>query len=230
MWSPRSRDTDCEVEYELPEEAECIHQIRSNSPAQDRTGSCGRPLGRAGSRSIEVPPSGLRNELNAPISSTFSAAASRMLNATDCRAAPQGLHQSARTKVWAAARLGDNVTCPTGWVPTLVANCQAYRKADPRATRLSHRVPNPGNRFGPSRETRQADSCRAGHPSGHLVEWLRQDDIDHGLRPGKPSMQSAELRAARRRIRELETELAIIRHAAKFLGEDTSGPKDGSTR
>ncbi|WP_432277918.1 transposase [Nocardia cyriacigeorgica] len=59
-----------------------------------------------------------------------------------------------------------------------------------------------------------------------LSKWLRQDDIDHGLRPGKPS---AELRAARRRIRELETELTIIRHAAKFLGEDTSGPKDGST-
>ena len=46
------------------------------------------------------------------------------------------------------------------------------------------------------------------------------DDIDHGLRPGKPSAESAELRAARRRIRELETELAIIRHAAKLLGED----------
>ncbi|MBB5916764.1 hypothetical protein BJY24_005676 [Nocardia transvalensis] len=33
----------------------------------------------------------------------------------------------------------------------------------------------------------------------------------------------------RRRIRELETELAIIRDAAKFLGEDVSGPKGGST-
>lgn len=63
-----------------------------------------------------------------------------------------------------------------------------------------------------------------------LSKWLRQDDIDNGLRPGKPSAESAELRAARRRIRELETELAIIRHAAKFLGEDTSGPKGGSTR
>jgi len=38
------------------------------------------------------------------------------------------------------------------------------------------------------------------------------------------------LRAGRRRIRELETEITIIRHAAKFLGEDTSEPKGGSTQ
>ncbi len=63
-----------------------------------------------------------------------------------------------------------------------------------------------------------------------LSKWLRQDDIDHGLRPGKPSAESAESRAARRRLGELETELAIIRHAAKFLGQDTAGPQGGSTR
>jgi transposase len=62
-----------------------------------------------------------------------------------------------------------------------------------------------------------------------LSKWLRQDDIDRGLRPGSSSSQSAELRAARRRISELETELAIIRQAAKFMGEDKPRPK-GSTR
>jgi transposase-like protein len=51
-----------------------------------------------------------------------------------------------------------------------------------------------------------------------LWKWLRQDNIDHRLRQGKPSAESAELCAARRRIRELETELAIICHAAKFFG------------
>ncbi|ORB07058.1 hypothetical protein BST30_08840 [Mycobacterium mantenii] len=44
-----------------------------------------------------------------------------------------------------------------------------------------------------------------------------------------PSSESTELRAARRRIRELETELAIVRQAATFLGEDKPRPK-GSTR
>ncbi len=61
-----------------------------------------------------------------------------------------------------------------------------------------------------------------------LSQWIRQDDIDHGLRPGKPSSESAELRAARRRIKELETELAIIRQAAKFLDEDRPRPKGSS--
>jgi transposase-like protein len=62
-----------------------------------------------------------------------------------------------------------------------------------------------------------------------LSKWLRQDDIDNERRPGTPSSESAELRAARRRIRELETELGIVRQAAKFLGEDKPRPK-GSTR
>lgn len=62
-----------------------------------------------------------------------------------------------------------------------------------------------------------------------LSKWLRQDDIDNGRRPGTPSSESAELRAARRRIHELETELAIVRQTAKFLGEDKPAPK-GSTR
>lgn len=62
-----------------------------------------------------------------------------------------------------------------------------------------------------------------------LSKWLRQDDIDNGRRPGTPSSESAELRAARRRIRELETELGIVRQAAKFLHEDKPRPK-GSTR
>lgn len=62
-----------------------------------------------------------------------------------------------------------------------------------------------------------------------LSKWLRQDDIDNGRRPGIPSSESAELRSARRRIHELETELVIIRQAAKFLDEDRPDPK-GSTR
>jgi transposase len=60
-------------------------------------------------------------------------------------------------------------------------------------------------------------------------KWIKQDDIDRGLRPGACSSESTELRAARRRIRELETELAIIRAAAKFLDEDKPRPK-GSAR
>ena len=62
-----------------------------------------------------------------------------------------------------------------------------------------------------------------------LSKWVKQDRIDRGEIPGLSTTESAELRTARRRIRELETELAIIRQAAKFLGEERPRPK-GSTR
>ena len=56
-----------------------------------------------------------------------------------------------------------------------------------------------------------------------LHNWLRQDDIDHGRRPGLSSQESAELRAARGRVRQLEQEIAILRRAATWLDED-AGP------
>lgn len=62
-----------------------------------------------------------------------------------------------------------------------------------------------------------------------LSKWVKQDGIDRGVRPGVPTSESTELRAARRRIRELETELAIARQAATFLREDKLRPK-GSIR
>ena len=40
-------------------------------------------------------------------------------------------------------------------------------------------------------------------------DWRRQDRIDRGLEPGSTSAEQAELVAARRRIAELETELAM---------------------
>jgi transposase len=50
-----------------------------------------------------------------------------------------------------------------------------------------------------------------------LSKWINQDDIDRGARPGVPSSESTELREARRRIREVETELAIVLQAAELL-------------
>ena len=68
-----------------------------------------------------------------------------------------------------------------------------------------------------------------GISAGCLHEWLKQDRIDRGEITGVSTSESADLRAARKRIRELEAELAIIRQASKFLAEDKPHPK-GSTR
>jgi len=78
------------------------------------------------------------------------------------------------------------------------------------------------------REQRQVAADLGIHPVT-LSNWVKQDRIDRGEIPGTSTSESSELRAARRRIRELETELVIVRQAAKFLGEDAPRPK-GSTR
>jgi transposase-like protein len=51
-----------------------------------------------------------------------------------------------------------------------------------------------------------------------IYSWLRQDRIDRGLEPGLTTLERAELRAAKRRIAELEAELAIHRRASELLG------------
>jgi transposase-like protein len=62
-----------------------------------------------------------------------------------------------------------------------------------------------------------------------VYTWRRQERIDQGLEAGLTSAERAELVAARQRIRELETELAIHRKAAELL-KGTTSPKAGSRR
>jgi transposase len=62
-----------------------------------------------------------------------------------------------------------------------------------------------------------------------IYTWRRQDRIDKGLLPGLTSREKAELAAAKKRIAELETELAVARRAVELLREEVS-PKGGSRR
>lgn len=62
-----------------------------------------------------------------------------------------------------------------------------------------------------------------------IYTWRRQARIDAGLEAGLSTVEQAELTAAKRRIRELETELAIHRRATELLKEKTS-PKGRSRR
>ena len=59
--------------------------------------------------------------------------------------------------------------------------------------------------------------------------WRRQEQIDSGLELGLSTLERAELAAAKRRIRELEAELAVHRRAATLLKE-SHDPKGGSRR
>ena len=57
-----------------------------------------------------------------------------------------------------------------------------------------------------------------------VYSWRRQDRVDRGLESGLTTGERAELISARRRIRELETELAVHRRAAELL-KGASTPK-----
>jgi transposase-like protein len=84
------------------------------------------------------------------------------------------------------------------------------------------------------------DLVEAGRPIAQVAEalgisaqsiytWRRQDRIDKGLLAGLSSQEQDELVAARRRIAQLETELAVTRRAAELLKEQAP-PFDGSQR
>ncbi|MEU1238703.1 IS3 family transposase [Micromonospora aurantiaca] len=85
-------------------------------------------------------------------------------------------------------------------------------------------------RYPPEFRRKVLDLLKAGRPVAELVRdleisdqtiynWRRQELIDTGQMPGVSSADQAELVAARRRIAELETELAVHRRAAELLKE-----------
>ena len=57
-----------------------------------------------------------------------------------------------------------------------------------------------------------------------LHRWKRQDRVDRGLISGVGTAESARLREARRRIRELEAELAAAKRASELFEEGREGP------
>ena len=59
-----------------------------------------------------------------------------------------------------------------------------------------------------------------------IYGWRRQEQVDRGLEPGLSTAEKAELAAARRRIRELEAELAVHRRAAELLKESVDPKAD----
>ena len=70
-------------------------------------------------------------------------------------------------------------------------------------------------------------AAQLGVTAQSIYNWRNQDQVDRGLRTGVTTAESAELGAARKRIRALETELAVLRRANELLKEQTD-PKGGS--
>jgi transposase len=62
-----------------------------------------------------------------------------------------------------------------------------------------------------------------------VYNWTTQDKIDRGEREGLKTDQAIELTAAKRRIRQLETELAVARKVNEVFLSQKLAPK-ASTR
>lgn len=62
-----------------------------------------------------------------------------------------------------------------------------------------------------------------------IYNWLKQERIDRGEAEGQSTEQAMELAAAKRRIRQLETELAVSRKVNEVFLDQDLAPK-ASTR
>jgi transposase len=52
-----------------------------------------------------------------------------------------------------------------------------------------------------------------------LHHWLKKDDVDDGVRPGRTAADAAEVRELKRRNRLLEQENEVLRRAAAYLSQ-----------
>jgi transposase len=61
-----------------------------------------------------------------------------------------------------------------------------------------------------------------------IYNWIKQDKIDQGELDGLSTDQSLELAAAKKRIRQLETELAVARKVNEIFLDQDLAPKASS--
>ena len=52
-----------------------------------------------------------------------------------------------------------------------------------------------------------------------LNNWLKQADVEDGIKPGTTTAEHAELNSAKRRIRLLEQENEVLRRATAYLSQ-----------
>lgn len=98
-----------------------------------------------------------------------------------------------------------------------------------------------GKSYAPEFRHRVIQRVRAGRPvrtvsaelgvsEATVFRWVAQDHVDRGESAGLSSIGKVELARARGRIRELETELAVVKKASEFFTTMEKIRPKGSSR
>jgi transposase len=66
----------------------------------------------------------------------------------------------------------------------------------------------------------KAVSARLGMTAETLRKWVRQSEVDSGQKPGLTTESAAELRELRRKCRELEQTVEILKAATTFFARE----------
>ena len=66
----------------------------------------------------------------------------------------------------------------------------------------------------------KAISARLGMTAETLRKWVRQSEVDAGQRPGLSTESAAELRELRRKCRELEQTIEVLKAATTFFARE----------
>jgi transposase len=73
---------------------------------------------------------------------------------------------------------------------------------------------------------RYGSRYRTGIAEAIVYRWRAQDLVDHGIKAGLSTSERGELAAARRRIKQLETELVLVKQAAALFKEGGRPPRN----
>lgn len=71
-------------------------------------------------------------------------------------------------------------------------------------------------------------SMTFGMTEATIYNWIKQDKIDRGEQIGLSTDQALQLTAAKKRIKQLETELAVARKINEVFLKEGSSPKRSS--
>jgi transposase len=97
------------------------------------------------------------------------------------------------------------------------------------AQQLFSRCAPRGRRAGALRDNVSQLAETFGMSEATIYNWTKQESIDRGEVQGQSTEQALELEAAKRRIRQLETELAVSRKVNEVFLDQDLAPK-ASTR